>query len=77
MIGLARGLLSAGARSLLLSLWDVNDKSTAEFMKVFYSNFVHHQNAALALQNAMQETRRLHAHPYYWAPFTLMGGISF
>jgi CHAT domain-containing protein len=76
IIGLARGLLSAGARSLLLSLWDVNDSSTAKFMKAFYSNFVHHQNAALALQNAMHEVRRLHPHPYYWAPFILMGGIS-
>ena len=76
IIGLARGLLSAGARSLLLSLWDVNDKSTAEFMKVFYGSFVQGQNAALALQNAMQAIRRIHPHPYYWAPFTLMGGTS-
>jgi CHAT domain-containing protein len=73
IIGLTRGLLFAGARSLLLTLWDVNDRSTAKFMKAFYSNLVHHQNAALALQNAMQELRQLHPHPYYWAPFVLVG----
>jgi CHAT domain-containing protein len=37
LIGLSRGLLYAGARSLLLSLWDVDDRSTADFMKLFYS----------------------------------------
>src|SRR5205823_8565438 len=49
LLGLARGLLYAGARSLLLSLWDVDDKSTAEFMKLFYSRLAHHPNKAEAL----------------------------
>src|SRR5207247_2099026 len=34
--GLTRGLLAAGARSLLVTLWDVHDRSTAEFMRFFY-----------------------------------------
>ena len=39
MLGLIRGLLYAGAHSLLLTLWDVHDQSTAEFMTCFYRRF--------------------------------------
>jgi CHAT domain-containing protein len=73
VLGLARGLLYAGARSLLLSLWDVDDKSTAEFMKLFYSRLAHHPNKAEALQGAIVELRRRYPHPYHWAPFKLIG----
>jgi CHAT domain-containing protein len=76
LIGLMRGLLFAGARSLLLTLWDVSDGSTAEFMKAFYSRCFNHMDAASALQGAMQELRERHPHPYYWAPFSLVGNVS-
>lgn len=76
VIGLMRGLLFAGARSLLLTLWDVSDESTAEFMKAFYGRCFNHMDAASALQGAMQELRERHPHPYYWAPFTLVGNVS-
>ncbi len=75
-MGLTRGLLCAGAKSLLLSLWDVNDTSTAEFMNVFYSRFFSGQTRALAFQGAIQDLRQLYPHPYYWAPFVLVGDIS-
>jgi CHAT domain-containing protein len=76
IIGLMRGLLFAGARSLLLSLWNVNDSTTAEFMRSFYGRFLSSQNRALALQGAMKELRSSHPHPYYWAPFILVGNAS-
>jgi CHAT domain-containing protein len=76
LIGLMRGLLFAGARSLLLTLWDVNDGCTAEFMKAFYGRCFNHMDAASALQGAMQELRERHPHPYYWAPFFLVGNVS-
>ena len=75
LIGLMRGLLSAGARSLLLTLWDVNDRSTATFMKAFYNSLKHCSNRALALQQAMQGLREQYPHPYYWAPFVIVGNI--
>ena len=75
LIGLMRGLLSAGARSLLLSLWDVNDDSTASFMRVFYSHLGQTSDRAMALRHAMQEVRKEHPHPYYWAPFVLVGNV--
>lgn len=74
-IGLMRGLLAAGARSLLLSLWDVNDDSTASFMNVFYNNLGRTSNRAKASQQAMQQVRAEYPHPYYWAPFVLVGNV--
>ncbi len=73
LLGLVRGLLYAGARGVLVTLWDVNDESTAEFMKVFYQSLRANGNKAAAMQQAMAEIRRRYAHPYYWAPFLLVG----
>lgn len=73
LLGLVRGLLYAGAQSLLLTMWDVHDRSTAEFMKAFYGRMREHGGKARALKEAMQEVREQYPHPYYWAPFTLLG----
>jgi CHAT domain-containing protein len=75
LLGLVRGMLHAGARSLLMSLWDVQDRSTTELMTSFYTRFRAGGNAASALQGAMQELRARQPHPYYWAPFVLIGGV--
>jgi len=76
LLGLIRGLLFAGAHSLLLSLWDVHDESAADFMTAFYRRFQDGQGKATALQGAMIELRERFPHPYYWAPFTLIGKVS-
>jgi CHAT domain-containing protein len=73
LMGLVRGLLYAGAQSLLLTLWDVHDRSTDEFMKSFYGHFRECGEKALALQRAMLHLRESQPHPYYWAPFLLVG----
>ena len=73
LIGLVRGLLSAGARSLLLTLWDVNDRSTTEFMKAFYRRLSNRPDRALAVREAMIEVREHYPNPYFWAPFILVG----
>jgi tetratricopeptide (TPR) repeat protein len=73
LLGLTRGLLYAGAQGVLLTLWDVNDKSTAEFMRLFYERLIARPNKAKALQYAMGEIRKAYAHPFYWAPFVLVG----
>jgi CHAT domain-containing protein len=76
LLGLIRGLLYAGAHSLLLTLWDVHDRSTAEFMSSFYRRLQEGQDKATALQGAMHELRSRFPHPYYWAPFALFGKVS-
>jgi CHAT domain-containing protein len=73
LLGLKRGLLYAGAQSILLTLWDVHDRSTAEFMKLFYSRLSSHPDKARAVQQAMGEIRKEYPHPFYWAPFVLVG----
>lgn len=73
LLGLARGLLYAGARSLLLSLWDVHDASTASFMTLFYRELAGGARPAAALRRALREQRALHPRPYLWAPFFLVG----
>jgi CHAT domain-containing protein len=76
LLGLIRGLLFAGAKSLLLTLWDVNDRSTADFMTCFYRRLQGGENNAAAVQGAIQELRGRYPHPYHWAPFTLIGKVS-
>ena len=73
LIGLARGLLHAGAQSLVLSLWDVHDRSTAEFMRAFYGYLQQGKSKAEALREAMLNLRASYPHPYQWAPFILIG----
>jgi len=73
LLGLARGFLQAGAQSLVLSLWDVQDSTTRDFMVAFYTRLQQGSSRAVALQQAMQEVRNAHPHPFYWAPFVLIG----
>jgi CHAT domain-containing protein len=73
LLGLVRGLLYAGTQGVLVTLWDVNDQSTAEFMKLFYEHLKTNPNKAVAVQYAMAEIRQQYPHPFYWAPFVLVG----
>jgi len=72
LLGLVRGLLCAGAQSLLVTLWDVDDTSTAKLMELFYRLFPR-CGTAQALRSAMFQIREEYPHPYYWAPFALVG----
>jgi CHAT domain-containing protein len=73
LIGLVRGLLYAGAQTLMVSLWEVHDQSTAEFMRDFYASYKQTANKASALREALVNLRQKRAHPYYWAAFSLVG----
>jgi CHAT domain-containing protein/Tfp pilus assembly protein PilF len=76
LLGLQRGLFCAGATSLLLSLWDVHDESTSALMQAFYRNYIHTGDMAGALQSAMKQLRQQNPHPYFWAPFVLVGKLT-
>ncbi len=73
LLGLARGFLYAGTPSLVVSLWTVNDRSTAQLMRRFYEALQHGASKARALQEATLEIKAAFPHPYHWAPFILMG----
>ncbi len=75
LLGLVRGWLHAGARAVLVTLWDVHDRSTAALMGQFYRELAARGgDEARALQAAMRHQRLESPHPYYWAPFVLIGG---
>jgi CHAT domain-containing protein len=86
LLGLMRALLYAGAASLLLSLWTVEDRSTALLMQTFYSKLAEGWTKGAALQYAQlrfiratsvdNDLPRLYAHPYFWAPFFLTGNAG-
>ena len=75
LLGLVRGFLYAGARSLLLSLWSVNDESTATLMAEFYKEWQAGSTRTKALQSATQKVRQIYPHPFHWAPFILIGKV--
>ena len=73
LLGLMRGFLQAGARSLLVTLWEIDDASTSEFMSSFYREVGRETSLAAAVQGAMREVRKRYPHPHFWAPFLLVG----
>jgi CHAT domain-containing protein len=76
LLGLQRGLFCAGATSLLLSLWDVHDQSTSRLMEAFYKDYMQSDDLAASLQSAMRQLREENPHPYFWAPFVLIGKVA-
>ncbi|MBX9255176.1 CHAT domain-containing protein [Desmonostoc muscorum CCALA 125] len=87
VLGLAGMAVRSGARSTLATLWPVGDASTAEFMGQFYQDLKKPgakqadalKNAQLSLLESLklnppfQELQNLPPHPYYWAPYVLVG----
>ena len=76
LIGLSRALFAAGAAAAMVSLWQVADSSTCYFMENFYYHYVKNQQTKTrAIQLAMQavKAKEAYAHPYFWAPFVIMG----
>lgn len=76
LVGLTRGFMYAGAPRVVASLWQIDDRASAEFMKRFYQGMLVQKlrpAAALrAAQISMQKDKRWNA-PHYWAAFTLQG----
>ena len=72
VVGLTRGFLYAGSRSIVASLWKVDDEATAYLMTRFYSA-LKGTSKREALRLAQIETRKKYPHPYYWAAFQLTG----
>jgi CHAT domain-containing protein len=73
LVGLARGFFQAGTASVVVSLWAVNDASTALLMGRFYAHLATGLGAAAAMRLAQMDLRREYAHPYHWAPFLVIG----
>jgi CHAT domain-containing protein/Tfp pilus assembly protein PilF len=80
-VGLTRAFLQAGSSSVLATLWEVDDRSTVDLMKNFYRRLEEpgaKHDKAVALANAQRALRSSgkYKHPYYWAPFVLVGSVN-
>jgi len=77
VMSLARGFFYSGARSVMSTLWSIDDKSTATITKDFYKNLEAGQHKSEALHNAKLNYLQTHslseASPYYWASFIMLG----
>jgi len=73
LVGLTRAFFYAGAPSVIVSLWKVSAESTQELMLEFYKLLKSGKDKAVALQKAQVKIMKDYPHPYYWAPFVLVG----
>jgi CHAT domain-containing protein len=73
---LQQAFLTAGARSVLASLWEVDDLSTSLWMKEFYRALAAGSSRVEAVGHAMDVVRSQYPHPFHWAPFSLFGAIG-
>jgi CHAT domain-containing protein/lipopolysaccharide biosynthesis regulator YciM len=71
--GLRRAFIVAGAETLVISLWKVNDETTRTLMEAYYTNLLAGQGRASALREAMRSLRAIKPEPHYWAPFIALG----
>lgn len=84
LLGLMRAFLSAGSATVVLTLWAVEDRTTAQIMEAFYRNMIiNGEGKCEALRHAQLQLVRgggylseYYDHPYFWAPFFLVGDTS-
>lgn len=78
VFGLQRGFKLAGANTLLMSLWKVNDKATCLLMTKFYKHYLSGKTKREALRLAQLELRsdKIYSSPEYWAAFILLDGLN-
>ncbi len=74
VVGLTRGFLYAGSKSIVSSLWAVSDDATAHLMAGFYQNLKTMPKAS-ALRQAILATKQQYPHPALWSAFQLTGAL--
>jgi hypothetical protein len=74
-MGLARSFLSAGAKRVLVGLWEVDDAATRNLMRGFYQGLSQGLSVSDALAKTQSQLAALGHHPYYWSGFSLMGDL--
>jgi CHAT domain-containing protein/Tfp pilus assembly protein PilF len=75
LVGLSRGFIYAGTPSILATLWKVDDPATYKLMELFYKNWKQGMSKPEALRIAQMTLKNMpqYRHPYYWAPFVMIG----
>ncbi len=79
IISLARAFAYAGAKSIVTTLWEVNDKSTSELMRYFYRELRKGKTKDEALRSArkayLEKSKARTCHPFFWAAFVPIGDM--
>jgi CHAT domain-containing protein/Tfp pilus assembly protein PilF len=70
--GLQRAFMIAGASSVVMSLWKVDDEATQQLMIQFYTNWLKSGDMEDAFRDAQKKIRSTYSHPYYWGSFVLL-----
>jgi CHAT domain-containing protein/Tfp pilus assembly protein PilF len=77
ILGMSKAFFEAGAKSIVVSLWEVNDKYTSRLMTLFYKKLSDGFDKSEALRQAKIEFIKVYSpNPYYWGAFVLSGDIS-
>jgi CHAT domain-containing protein len=80
VMSLARGFMYAGCPSIIMTLWEVSDKSGARLMKDFYQSLIKGKSKSKALQEAklnfLKSADNLKANPYFWSTYVIIGDAS-
>ena len=76
-MGMGRAFQYAGARSVLMSLWSVAEKSSVQMVESFFRHVKEGKSKLEALRLARKEIREAgYDHPFFWAPFILVGEVN-
>jgi CHAT domain-containing protein len=80
ILSMARGFIYSGSQSVIMSMWEVEDKSGTEIVKMFYKNLKHGYSKSGALRKArisfLKNADQLHSHPYFWSTLVVYGDNS-
>jgi CHAT domain-containing protein/Tfp pilus assembly protein PilF len=80
VMSLARGFMYAGCPSIIMTLWQVSDRSGARLMKDFYRSLKNGKNKTSSLRDAkldfLRKADQLKAHPYFWSTYVVIGDSS-
>jgi CHAT domain-containing protein len=71
--GLQRAFKVAGAKTIVMSMWKVDDEVTQKLMTIFYQKFSEYNNARKAFKEAQAEIKKQYPQPYYWGAFVMTG----
>jgi CHAT domain-containing protein len=80
VLSLARGFIFAGSKSVIMSLWEVDDRSGTDIVKLFYKNLKAGKSKSMSLRKArikyLENSDDLRSHPYFWSTLIIYGDDS-
>jgi CHAT domain-containing protein len=77
ILSLARGFIYSGSQSVIMSMWEIEDKSGTDIVEMFYDNLKKGYQKSVALKNAriafLKNADQLRSHPYFWSALVVYG----